>query len=130
MHFLPFYQLSCWLRLPKLILMRATFVSTKETSTITTEKSALQRIRDLACLVFGIIHIGACIWFYIGSRYQVGHYLHTTKTAQMTKLLYSTGIQILQSAGTTLIPFLSIFPTQTTKKKWGLSPVLLSLKNM
>jgi len=65
-------QLSCWLRLPKLILMWTAFSkkAKMDAGQTTSERSGRQRMLNLASVVFGIIHIGACVWFYIGSQYQ------------------------------------------------------------
>jgi hypothetical protein len=35
------------------------------------DESARDRLMKLAFVVFSVIHIGACIWFYIGSQYSV-----------------------------------------------------------
>jgi len=66
-------QLTCWLRFPKLILLHTVSKFLKETSgpANASEKTVIQRILDMILLVLSVIHLGACAWFYIGSRYQV-----------------------------------------------------------
>jgi len=62
-------ELCCWLRLNKLVLAYTMVVKSfraadhKEASNVT-------KISRLASVVFSIIHMFGCVWFYIGSRYQ------------------------------------------------------------
>ena len=68
-------ELSCWLRAVKLVLPYTMLfaVSRQSSKSGGGESTTAMRLIRLACIVIGIIHIGACIWFYIGSRYQVRH---------------------------------------------------------
>jgi hypothetical protein len=64
------FQLCCWLRLNKLFLGYTLLVKAIKMKDHK-EASNAKKISWMAFMVFAIIHVCACIWFYIGSRYKV-----------------------------------------------------------
>ena len=64
--------MSCWLRITKLSLPLTLISNYSLKSYITNgNDSSDRKLLVLSGVVFGIVHIGACIWFYIGDRYLV-----------------------------------------------------------
>ena len=66
------YPLCSWLRVPKLLISyEAVFRGQRLSSLESKESSSRRRLTYLACIVFSIGHICACVWFYVGSQYVV-----------------------------------------------------------
>ena len=65
-------EMSCWLRITKLCLPLTLISNYSLKSSVTNgNDSSDRKLLSLSGVVFAIVHIGACIWFYIGDRYPV-----------------------------------------------------------
>ncbi len=62
--------MCCWLRLPKLLLSAKILLSGDQNPAKSKGSSSRKLIR-LANTVFSVAHVCACVWFYIGTQYQV-----------------------------------------------------------
>jgi len=60
-------EMCCWLRIFKMALPFT--ILSKNSGGARSDESARGRLMRLAFVVFSIIHVGACIWFYMGSQY-------------------------------------------------------------
>ena len=64
------YEMCNWLRVPKLVLAFEMFVRGNGQSA---PKSTRRRILELSMVLMALLHIAACAWFYIGTRYKEWH---------------------------------------------------------
>ncbi len=65
-------QLCGWLRIPKLLSSSIVLLGIQKNSAMESRgPSSRKKILLIVSLVLSVVHIGACIWFFIGSQYQV-----------------------------------------------------------
>jgi ankyrin repeat protein len=62
------YEMCNWLRMFKLLLPFQIFV--RQSGQETAPKTTGRRMIELCMVIFALLHMAACVWFYIGNRYK------------------------------------------------------------
>jgi hypothetical protein len=91
-------QACSWLRLNKLCLGYVILSTMKSQKAAENEESLnRKRILNLGSWVFSIVHIFACLWFYVGNEYAVSLGMHSFSSCKITSYEFGT---FLVSPGT------------------------------
>ena len=80
----------CWLRAPKLFLSYAVLLRRSPTSPAARSSSVRRRVQRLAYRLGLVVHLGACVWFYVGSQYQVAWKQYFGQTMAHFSLILQT----------------------------------------